>query len=316
VSGFLAIQQGSTASSDSATNCDAEPPQLQSHASSVGTSLLQSRASSVGRTIQDNDRQPQAPPRIDYGHPSWLESCQSIYLDVGSNVGVQIRKLYEPRIYPGGKVLPLFEQNFGPPTSRCALANVSGLCALGLEPNPLHHPRLRSIEQAYADRGWHVHFYPFAAAYEDGTSVFEVGISRASMEYWGARLALRESQPISVNVTTIDFGLFIKSLPMHKIRLMKMDIEGAEWDALASMEGHNALCGEWVRAAFIEAHTIPRPHGSRAAHWQSDQTFAAIQARLASQSCNAGTISMINFDDESYLHDVATPPGHGSDCWW
>ena len=30
------------------------------------------------------------------GSPSWLCKCKRIYKDVGSNIGVQVRKFYEP----------------------------------------------------------------------------------------------------------------------------------------------------------------------------------------------------------------------------
>ena len=39
--------------------------------------------------------------------------CQFVYLDLGSNKGVQIRKLFEPELYPGAAILPLFDKFFG-----------------------------------------------------------------------------------------------------------------------------------------------------------------------------------------------------------
>lgn len=62
----------------------------------------------------------------------------SSYLDVGTNVGVQIRKLFEPQLYPGAAILRHFDEAFG--TSR---ASLQGLCAIGFEPNPLHTPALK-----------------------------------------------------------------------------------------------------------------------------------------------------------------------------
>jgi len=41
--------------------------------------------------------------------------CQHFYVDMGTNMGVQIRKLYEPAKYPGAKVLPIFDKHFGTP---------------------------------------------------------------------------------------------------------------------------------------------------------------------------------------------------------
>ena len=109
--------------------------------------------------------------------------CNAAYLDVGSNVGVQIRKLYEPHLYAGkdpkmpalarkfelyeepddadreaglvkgvafwnvtAGVLPIFEQYFGP-APRCRV------CAIGVEPNPRHAPRHAELQAAYRAAG-------------------------------------------------------------------------------------------------------------------------------------------------------------------
>ena len=31
--------------------------------------------------------------------PSWLENCTNIYMDLGSNIGVQVKKFFEPEKY-------------------------------------------------------------------------------------------------------------------------------------------------------------------------------------------------------------------------
>ena len=90
------------------------------------------------------------------------DGCHHVYLDIGSNIGVQVRKLFEPEKYPRAAVLRKFDQVFGPPAAR--LANgAQGLCAFGFEANPSHWPRLKEIEKAYSLRGWRVHFFPSAA---------------------------------------------------------------------------------------------------------------------------------------------------------
>merc|ERR1719223_2219817 len=89
-----------------------------------------------------------------YGHPSWLSSCRHIFLDVGSNRGVQVRKFFEPHKYPKAKLPKEFDAAFGAPPLRTAPAESSGLCVLGLEPNPEHMERLKAIESAYEGRGW------------------------------------------------------------------------------------------------------------------------------------------------------------------
>ena len=43
-----------------------------------------------------------------------LDGCRHIYLDMGTNSGVQIRKLYQPHLFPNASVLPIFDKFFGP----------------------------------------------------------------------------------------------------------------------------------------------------------------------------------------------------------
>ena len=39
-----------------------------------------------------------------------LDGCLHVFLDLGSNRGLQIRKLYEPHLFPLAPVLPLYER--------------------------------------------------------------------------------------------------------------------------------------------------------------------------------------------------------------
>ena len=45
--------------------------------------------------------------------PSLLDGCYHVYLDVGSNIGVQVRKLFQPDEYPGAAALEVFRETFG-----------------------------------------------------------------------------------------------------------------------------------------------------------------------------------------------------------
>ena len=46
-------------------------------------------------------------------HSNILDRCYHVYLDVGSNIGVQVRKLYQPKYYPRAGVLKVFQEAFG-----------------------------------------------------------------------------------------------------------------------------------------------------------------------------------------------------------
>ena len=68
-----------------------------------------------------------------------LDGCYHIYLDVGSNIGVQVRKLFEPERYHGAPVHEIFTSQFGSPAKRrMSLNGGNYLCAVGFEPNSHH----------------------------------------------------------------------------------------------------------------------------------------------------------------------------------
>ena len=67
---------------------------------------------------------------------NFLDDCYHVYLDMGTNTGIQvvcmcmmfrfnffliqIRKLYQPHLFPEAQVLPVFDKFFGPPSERFA----------------------------------------------------------------------------------------------------------------------------------------------------------------------------------------------------
>lgn len=76
-------------------------------------------------------------------------ACQHVYIDVGSNIGVQLRKLFEPTKYPkAASTHGVYERYFGPVgDARCAV------CAIGIEPNPHHRPKLTNLQRRYRVAG-------------------------------------------------------------------------------------------------------------------------------------------------------------------
>ena len=75
-----------------------------------------------------------------------LDGCLHVFLDLGSNRGLQIRKLYEPHLFPLAPVLPLYERYFGQPNTR----NNQQICAVGFEPNPAHTAHLQAVAANYS----------------------------------------------------------------------------------------------------------------------------------------------------------------------
>lgn len=240
---------------------------------------------------------------VQFEHPEWLHTCQEIYLDAGANIGVQVRKFFEPEKYPNALMLPVFDAVFG------QVRNSSNRkCALGIEPNSVHQARLRELEAVYARKGWNVHFYNFAVWKSEGVMQFNETDEPGNSD-WGAALALApvllSTRRWHVNeVRTADLDAFIRQLPHDSVKLMKMDVEGAEYETLARMLQQGSLCRDTVGKITIEAHA-----NGNVGTWQGPRTFEEIQTRLAgldqTEVCKArgGPTEISNIDDESYLLD-------------
>ena len=61
------------------------------------------------------------------GNP--LDGCLHVFIDLGSNRGIQIRKLYEPHAFPLAPVQPLYQRFFGKPEVR----NLQEICSVNID---------------------------------------------------------------------------------------------------------------------------------------------------------------------------------------
>ena len=124
------------------------------------------------------------------GGGRWADGCRHVFLDVGANLGVQTRKLFEPEAYPHVRSaahghnfswVEAFARELGPARD--------DVCAFAFEANPAHTRRLRSLEACYAKRGWRaVLFAETAVAPRNGSVHFFADPVNAAKEQWAASL--------------------------------------------------------------------------------------------------------------------------------
>jgi len=187
--------------------------------------------------------------------------CDSVYLDIGSNIGVQVRKLHEPHKYPGSPVLPIFLRTFGPPP-RCRT------CALGVEPNLRSHVKLSAVEGNLTRAGVGVHFFEAAAGDAAGMTTLHLQRQRTAGEdagassfdlgfYDRAKTITREvrvlSLPRLISLVRREIGPRGSGAGSRAGRIvMKLDVEGQEGTILPALLETGVLCE--VDFAFFEFH--------------------------------------------------------------
>jgi len=207
---------------------------------------------------------------ISPGFDSWFDDCLFVYLDVGSNTGIQIRKVYEPELYPNDPAIQVYDRLFR--RNRTADNN---LCVVGFEANPHHTETLQRLEKAYQKKGWRVAILTETAVdIEEGTTEFFFDKeAKPQNKEWGAstipwQKSMKQPEAATV-VRKLDLAKYVldhvatrrlvperydtrKHLPLNV--LMKMDIEGSEHKVLPHMILTGALCT--IGTIFYERHRM------------------------------------------------------------
>lgn len=231
--------------------------------------------------------------------PSRFAGCKMVYLDVGTNIGVQIRKLFEPSRYPSAEVTRFFDEFFGPKRNE----NKKDLCAIGIEMNPSHTRRLSALESHYASNcGYRVHIFTETAATVYDGSIMFFSDDDYSHEEWGAStqaVATHIHKWSNRTVRAMDLAAFIlhEIMPHATTIVMKLDIEGAEHNVFPRLLAKGVLCA--INLLFVETHQRMMTKEQ----WTVFQGLYDLYPALsAAAGCNNSTLSTV--DDESYLHDV------------
>lgn len=217
-----------------------------------------------------------------------LDGCRYVYIDLGTNIGVQIRKLYEPHLYPGSSVLPLFKQIFENRSNE--------VCSVGFEANPLHNNYLKEFESYCLRRNWRVKiFISTAVSISQRNLTFYTEPDNELNNQWGASLDIRRS-PNAENITvqSINIVRWFKTIVLNrkipfeftqpKI-MMKSDIEGHDSVVLANLILSGVYC------------SIDLIYGE---HLTDEFRNATSVLQRYSNSCKT---KLINMDDESYYKE-------------
>jgi len=89
-----------------------------------------------------------------------------------------------------------------------------------------------------------------------------------------------------VTVRTVNLGDFVRSLPPHSVKLMKVDIAGAEYETTWRMLQMGVLCQGRIDAAMFNDHSFGDISG-----WQDERSYASMAKRINASDCGVGGVA-------------------------
>jgi FkbM family methyltransferase len=234
-----------------------------------------------------------------YITPKLADDCYHIFLDVGSNIGVHNRFLFEPHLYPESQSASHFQAELGAFDNR-------DMCAFAFEPNPVHKHRLEKLAESYQAMGWRLYIFNAGVSNINGALSFYHYDTKGLHNEWGFSAVPDPNRPARAEVVPIvrlaDFirqhiqgrklPATIYGGPYEKPKvLMKMDIEGMEYAVIPDLVASGALC-ETVDCITYEFH------------FGSSESKTGVKSMMQSVEMNPNCITrFMDLDDETYLYD-------------
>jgi FkbM family methyltransferase len=125
-----------------------------------------------------------------------------------------------------------------------------GLTAYGVDPTKKHAQNLSDIMSMYPGKFIHV---PVAVASRDGKISFHETLENESGSLLNEHVNVLHDQIRTYDVETRTIKTFMQDLKLKRVDFLKLDIEGAEFDLLDSIEGDDLGMFDQI---FIEFHHV------------------------------------------------------------
>ncbi len=216
-------------------------------------------------------------------------------------MGIQIRKLFEPELYPGSQILPIFDSYFGNASER----RIPGaVCANGVEPNIAHEERLKRLESSYNNNSWYTKIFTRAGVgLASSWMVLKSDGDKLNQE-WGAKLVdvneeVNENTPGAVKVVDIVeiMRVFLEmsnsdnsTIPSNRKLVVKVDIEVLDENVIQYLKISGVLCR--IDYVYVE-------------HMHLDE-IKSLNTEISAQSCP--TLVVYMEDEEYHNSDFPLPP--------
>ena len=197
--------------------------------------------------------------------------CVRVLLDLGANLGVHSRFLFEPRKYPESKMVPAFDRVFGLDRNDCE--NMQSTCAFAFEPNPVHAKRLTQLEAAYRRIGHRFYYLAYGVGASSGELIFHKNPTKSSLanEHWsfGVKDRFNGSRQEQLHVPSAGFHEVLELIERRDLSseagssrspkvFVKMDIEGMEFEVIPNVMMRGSLCRA-VDLITVEFHAKLAP---------------------------------------------------------
>ena len=242
--------------------------------------------------------------------------CDKVFLDVGANIGMHARFLFQPDLYkPKHPYSEIFDTEFGVKRTQDPWKQ----CVVAFEPNPKHRERHQKLATAYARQGWKYRvFYAAVRGYsrpssQPDTLDFYLNDNHTNND-WGFSIGkLKSDTPVlKVQVPTLDLSRFIfehianAEIPPQRV-LMKMDIEGSEYAVLSHMLATDSF-------SHIDLLTIEFHSWKNGFNFQTDRIHISHEETIEFMTKFPVLLNTLynttvkNVDDESFLFDGQSLP--------
>lgn len=271
--------------------------------------------------------------------PKLGDGCRHVFLDVGSNIGVHGRILFEPHLYPirnstnaftqtenvvTFSARTFFKEQLGPEDERVN----TDICIFSFEPNPRHVQRQKELEEVYNKLGWRYHFIHAGVSDVDseitfyhigkGVKVLERGFTMIKERCHRTcipekvkvfRLSDWINNEIHDRIIPDDIMEYRDSVLAPRV-VMKLDIEMAEWVVLPDLITSGVLCQN-VIALLAEFHLYEHRRDYPIHFLQNNWTLHTYKEAEVLKEEMIGMINrnklcsakIIEGDDESYELD-------------
>ena len=263
--------------------------------------------------------------------PKLADGCYHVFLDVGANIGIHARFLFEPDLYPDSTTsVAAFAREFGYPRDN------RDYCVFAFEPNPKFKQRHRDMEKAFQAMGWRYTPILAGASNADGNFTFfhsafekepwETGFSATASKTLYGHDAIQKNVPIIRLASWIQKEVEGRRLPKRHSNnvsepkvIMKLDVEGLEFKVFPDLLTTGALCNN-IYFLMGEFHYAAGNHNYYPMNVTADGKHV-LKDRKEGKKLATDMLHLIDVtdtcmtryslaDDESYLtdpHDLPSP---------